>query len=196
MDPVDSKFLNRDDNKVKKNYFVSFINKILVCFILVIICLIFMKTNSSFKDFISKEVYQDNISFAYLNNLYNKYFGDILPSYNNSETTAVFDEKLEYRNYNIYKDGYKLEVSESYLVPIIESGIVVFVGNIDSYGDVIIIEGIDGVDIWYGNIKNTSVSLYDYVSKGSFLGEVKDNNLYLVFEKDKEYLKFEEYIEN
>lgn len=199
MDPIDSKFLKKDDNKnknLKKSYFVSFLNKILVCFILVITCLIFMRTNNSFKTFINKNIYVDNISFAYLNNLYNKYLGDILPSYKNEEAAPVFSEKLEYLNYNIYKDGYKLEVSDSYLVPIIQSGIVVFIGNIDGYGEVVIIEGIDSVDIWYGNIKNTGLKLYDYVSKGSYLGEVMNNNLYLVFEKNQGYLKFEDYIKN
>lgn len=195
MDTNVSKFVKKDSVN-KKSYFISFLNKILICFIIVITCLIFMKTNTNFKNFIEKNVYQDNISFAYLNNLYNKYFGKVLPSYKNEDTEAVFNEKLEYNNYNLYKDGYKLEVSNSYLVPFIESGIVVFIGNISDYGDVIIIEGIDGVDIWYGNIKNTSVKLYDYVTKGEFLGEVVDNNLYLVFERNQEYLKFEDYIKN
>ncbi|MBQ8472670.1 MAG: M23 family metallopeptidase [Bacilli bacterium] len=199
MDPLDSKFLTnkeKENKKDKKNYLVSFFNKVLVCFILVITCLILFKSNSSFKEFISNNVYQDNISFAYLNNLYNKYFGDLLPNINNETTTPVFNEKLEYNSYNIYLDGYKLSVSNSYLVPIIESGIVVFMGNIEGYGESIIIEGIDGVDIWYSNILNPSVKLYDYVTKGSFLGEVNGNELYLVFERNQEYLKFDEYIKN
>lgn len=199
MDNEISKFLNKDkkkEKKEKKNFLVHFFNKILVCFIFVILCLILMKTNPSFKTFIENKVYKDNLSFAYLNNLYNQYFGDILPSYKGDNTTTVFNEKLEYKNYNKYLDGYKLEVSDSYLVPIIESGIVVFVGNIDNYGESIIIEGIDGVDIWYGNLENVNVKLYDYVTKGNFLGETKDNILYLVFEKNQEYLKFEDYIKN
>ena len=66
----------------------------------------------------------------------------------------------------------------------------------DNYNNTIIIEGIDGVDIWYGNIKNNNVKLYDYVNRGEFLGEVNDNKLYLVFEKNKEYLSFEDYFKN
>ena len=199
MDPLDSKFLNNKDKEVKKdkkNYLVSFFNKVLVCFILVITCLILFKSNNEFKEFTSNKVYSDNISFAYLNNLYNKYFGKLLPSIKEENITSVFNEKLEYSSYNIYLDGYKLSVSNSYLVPIIESGIVVFMGNIEGYGESIIIEGIDGVDIWYSNIINPSYKLYDYVTKGSFLGEVDGNELYLVFEKNQEYLKFEEYIKN
>ena len=202
MDPMVSKFLDKDKNKnqkeknKKKNFLMSFFNKILVCIILVIICLIMMKTNSNFQEFVSEKIFKDNISFAYLNNLYNKYFGSILPSYKNSDTEVVFNEKLEYFEYNKYLDGYKLSVQTSYLVPIIESGIVVYIGNIDNYGESVIIEGIDGVDIWYSNLENISVKLYDYVNSGDYLGEVKGEDLYLVFEKNQEYLKFEDYIKD
>lgn len=202
MDPAVSKFLDKDKNKnqkeknKKKNFLMSFFNKILVCIILVIICLIMMKTNSNFKEFVSEKIFKDNISFAYLNNLYNKYFGSILPSYKNSDTEVVFNEKLEYFEYNKYLDGYKLSVTTSYLVPIIESGIVVYIGNIDNYGESVIIEGIDGVDIWYSNLENISVKLYDYVNSGDYLGEAKGEDLYLVFEKNQEYLKFEDYIKD
>lgn len=202
MDPGVSKFLDKDKNKnqkeknKKKNFLMSFFNKILVCIILVIICLIMMKTNSNFKEFVSEKIFKDNISFAYLNNLYNKYFGNILPSYKNLDTEVVFNEKLEYFEYNKYLDGYKLSVTASYLVPIIESGIVVYIGNIDNYGESVIIEGIDGVDIWYSNLENISVKLYDYVNSGDYLGEVKGEDLYLVFEKNQEYLKFEDYIKD
>ena len=202
MDPAVSKFLDNNKNKnkkeknKKKNFLMSFFNKILVCIILVIICLIMMKTNSNFKEFVSEKIFKDNISFAYLNNLYNKYFGSILPSYKNSDTEVVFNEKLEYFEYNKYLDGYKLSVTTSYLVPIIESGIVVYIGNIDNYGESVIIEGIDGVDIWYSNLENISVKLYDYVNSGDYLGEVKGEDLYLVFEKNQEYLKFEDYIKD
>ena len=202
MGPAVSKFLDKDKNKnkkeknKKKNFLMSFFNKILVCIILVIICLIMMKTNSNFQEFVSEKIFKDNISFAYLNNLYNKYFGSILPSYKNSDTEVVFNEKLEYFEYNKYLDGYKLSVTTSYLVPIIESGIVVYIGNIDNYGESVIIEGIDGVDIWYSNLENISVKLYDYVNSGDYLGEVKGEDLYLVFEKNQEYLKFEDYIKD
>ena len=199
MDKEISKYLNKKKDKKPskiKNYLISFINKILVCFILVIACLILMKKSTKFKEFLESEVYHDNISFAYLNNLYNKYFGSVLPSYETEETTPVFNEKLEYKSVNKYFDGYKLEVKVKYLVPIIESGIVVYSGEMDNYGKVIIIEGIDGVDIWYGNLNNINVKLYDYVTKGDFLGEINDSSLYLVFEHNKEYLEFDEYFKN
>ena len=199
MDKEISKYLSKKNKKEephKKSFLISFMNKILICFILVISCLILIKSSTKFKAFLENEVYHDNISFAYFNNLYNKYFGRVLPSYETEETTPVFNEKLEYESVNKYFDGYKLEVKSNYLVPIIESGIVVYSGDMENYGKVIIIEGIDGVDIWYGNLNNINVKLYDYVTKGDFLGEVSDSTLYLVFERDKEYLEFEEYFKN
>ena len=130
MDPNVSKFLKKNEDKIKKtkkSFLISFFNKVLISFILVITCLIIIKVNPSFKEYINSNVYQDNISFAYLNNLYNKYFGEVLPSYKTEEAEPVFNERLEYQSFNIYKDGYKLLVNDSYLVPIIESGIVVFI---------------------------------------------------------------------
>ena len=66
-----------------------------------------------------------------------------------------------YKDASIYKKGVKLNVDDNYLVPIIESGIVVFIGNKDDYGKTVIIEQVDGVNVWYGNIDNINVSFSD-----------------------------------
>ena len=108
-------------------------------------------------------------------------------------TTPVFNETLTYNSKSKYLDGVKLEVSTNYLVPIIKEGLVVFSGEKEGYGNVIIIQGVDDINIWYGNMSNTSVKLYDYVEKGSLLGEVSNNTLYLVYEKDGKFLDIEEY---
>lgn len=44
-------------------------------------------------------------------------------------------------------------VSNNYLVPTLESGIVVFMGEKEGYGKTIIIEQINGIDVWYSNIE-------------------------------------------
>ena len=36
--------------------------------------------------------------------------------------------------------------------------------------------------------------MYDYVSKGSFIGEVNGDNLYLVFQKDGKFLDYKKYV--
>lgn len=178
------------DKKKVKSKLIGFLNKMMVCAVILLVGLIVLKKNPEVKTYISKKVFNDNFSFAYIKEIYNKYFGNVLPSLED-DTVSVFDEKLGYKNKTKYLDGYLLEVETNYLVPIIETGIVVYIGEKEGYGNVIIVEQIDGANVWYGNILNTSVKLYDYVAKGNFLGETKDNNLYLVLEKDGEYLDIE-----
>ena len=43
--------------------------------------------------------------------------------------TNQLHEELEYTNESIYHDGVKLEVIDKYLVPIIEEGMIVFIGE-------------------------------------------------------------------
>ena len=86
-----------------------------------------------------------------------------------------------------------LSVGKNYLVPIQESGLVVFIGEKEHYGNVVIIQQINGIDMWYGNINHTDVNLYDYVSKGTPLGEC-DDQLYLLFKQNGEVLNYEKYL--
>ena len=65
-----------------------------------------------------------------------------------------------------------------------------YIGEKEEYGNTVIIQQIDGIDVWYGNISNTSIKLYDYVEKGNLLGECS-NELYLVFKKDGNRLDYE-----
>lgn len=194
-----SKYLNKINNKNKevkgKNKLKSFFNKILILVVLFLINLIAMKSNTNYKNFIYEKVFNNNFSFTKVKEFYNKYLGGVETLdgiVNNS--TSVFNETLAYNSKSIYYDGVKLEVSTSYLVPVINEGLVVFIGEKENYGSTIIIQGIDGVEIWYGNMANTSVKLYDYVEKGTLLGEVKNNTLYLVYSKDGKVLNYEEYL--
>ena len=49
------------------------------------------------------------------------------------------------------------------------------------------------MDIWYGNLQNVSVSLYDYIEADTVIGEVTNEYLYLVIKKDNEFIKYEDY---
>jgi len=177
----------------KNNIGTIFFIKLLISIVITLIILILIKSSSGFKNNFYKSVYSDNISFTKLKEVYNKYIGDsnILDKVVKTET--VFNEKLSYKKQEKYQDGVKLEVGSNYLVPIEESGIVVFIGEKEGYGNTIIIQRIDGIDEWYGNIDNVNVKLYDYVKKGSLLGEANDN-LYLVYKKDGNVLNYEEYL--
>ena len=181
------------DKKKVKSKLLSLLNKTLICGLILIISLIVLKKNPSIKKYISEEVFNNNLSFAYIKNWYNNHFGNILPE-KEENIEAVFSNKIIYQSSKKYLDGFILEVSNNYLVPSINTGIVTFVGEKEGYGNVLIIEQIDGNTIWYGNLDNLNVNLYDYVIKGTILGEVKDNNLYLVGQNKGEYLDLSQII--
>lgn len=191
-----SKFLEKNKPEFNFKLFMKrLLSKVLICSIIFLVGLIVVKIDNNNKQVIKNFLYDNNISFASLNNLYKKYIGDILPfeSKKNDDLKSVFNEELQYSSSSIYKDGVALSVTNDYLVPILESGIVVFIGDKADYGKTIIIEQTDGIKVFYGNITNINVNLYDYVSKGEFLGSSNGNTIYLVFQKDEGYLDYKEY---
>lgn len=190
------KYLNKNKkSSSSKGFFYKFVIRVFICIVLVLGLLIFLKFDKNNKQIIYKYLYENNINFATINNWYQEHFGDILPFQNivKDNTKLVFNEDLVYEDASVYKDGVKLKVDSNYLVPIIESGIVVFIGEKDDYGKTVIIEQVDGVNVWYGNIDNINVSLYDYVSKGELLAEA-NNSFYMVFQKKGKYIKYQDYL--
>ena len=187
--------MNKNKEEIIIKYLRSLILRILIVIILFLTLAILSKTNSIYKDKIVTNLYEKNISFTKIKNIYTKYLGGIIPLEKvNNNIVQVFNEELHYQNTSIYHNGVKLEVDNNYLVPIIKEGMVVFIGEKEHYGNVIIIEGIDGIDIWYGNMETSSIKLYDYVESGAYLGTTKDNILYLVYSKDGKYLDYKEYL--
>ena len=69
-----------------------------------------------------------------------------------------------------YKDGAKLTVKDNYAVPVMDSGLVVFAGEKEGYGMTIVVQRPDNVEVWYANLDNANMSLYDYVKKGDIVG--------------------------
>ena len=113
----------------------SFINRLLIVTIIFLSCLILIKSNNSFKNILIKYVYEDSFKFTKLKAIYEKYFGKILSIDKVApKEEAVFNEKLEYTKANVYNDGAVLTVSDNYMVPTLESGIVVFIGEKEGYG--------------------------------------------------------------
>ncbi len=193
------KYLSKKNmiNHKRNPNFNTIINHILLSGILLLICLCAIKVNPSFKTFIYEQVYHTNFSFAKINQTYEKYFGSIFPLTNIHSNTIqpVFDEKLVYQAKETYKEGVKLTVGSNYLVPILESGIVVFIGNKDNYGETIIIQQVNGIDVWYVGVKSNDLKIYDYVEKGSLLGETTSNEMYLYYQKAGEFLNYQDYLE-
>lgn len=179
---------------LKKNV-RNFITRALITVIIFLIGMILVKSDSSIKNGILKQVYDTNFKFTKIKSVYEKYFGNILSVDKLAiDEKQVFQESLSYQKANSYLDGVKLKVSENYMVPVLESGIVIFTGEKDGYGNTVVIEQVDGVDVYYSNISTDGIKLYDYVEKGKLLGEAQDEKLYLVFQKDGSYLDYKEYI--
>ncbi len=183
-------------NNQQSNIFLKIIVKIILVTTLTLITIIVLNKDEKLKTNFYKYVFDTNFSFASVNNFYQKNFGSAIP-FNElikEPTVTVFNEELKYEKASLYKDGVTLSVTDDYLVPIMTSGMVVFIGEKEDYGNTVIIQGMDGIDKWYGNIKNINVNLYDYVKEGELLGEVTDNKLYMVFKKEGNVLNYEDYI--
>ena len=179
---------------MKKIY--NFFIKNLLCILLFLILGIICKYDASSKDIIYSKLYQDYLDFSSVRNFYDKYLGGVFPIENvfNLSISPVFNEEFMYKDYSSYEDGVLFNVDYNYLVPAIKEGIVVYIGEKEKYGNVVIIEGSDGIDIWYGNLCNAIVKLYDNILVGGYIGEVCDNNLYVVYTKKNEFLNYEDYL--
>lgn len=180
---------------VLKKSVKNFISRTMITIILLLITLIAIRDNKELKDTLKTNVFEESLKFTKAKKVYQKYFGKVLSIDKIiKEEESVFSENLQYEKANIYKDGVKLKVSKNYMVPYLESGIVVFMGEKEGYGNTVIIEQINGVAVWYCDVNSSNVKMYDYVEKGSLLGEVNDTNLYLVFQKEDKYLDYSKYI--
>ena len=178
----------------RSKYINSLFSRSLLSVIMVLASVIFVKHSNSNLLMYKEHVFEKSFQFATVNKLYKKYLGSILPfdKISQSQTQAVFDESFTYKETSKNLDGTKFIVSQNYLMPALQSGIFVFIGQKQDYGDTIIIQGTDGVDIWYSNI-STTLKLYDYVEKDTLVGEVKEDNITLVLQKDNEYIDYSEY---
>lgn len=196
-----NKYLRKKNNNSEDNtrdfdgLIRSFLSKVLISLIIFVSFLIGVKKFSNFKETVYDNVYSKSFSFAYINNWYKTKFGDVFPLENLfPKDVEVFSEKLSYESANVYKDGVALKVSSSYLVPLIDDGIVIFLGNKDDYGKTMIIQQENGIDVWYCNINFSDIDMYDYLNKGSFIGEAEGDTIYMLFQKDGEFLDYKDYI--
>ncbi len=183
---------NLDDKKIK--YLKNLITRLLLSVILVISICIFIKLDSNNKALIDEYIFKDSLEFTKINNWYQDNVGKIVPELNENTALVFSSDDLKKNAYTLYKNGVKIEVDKSSPVSLINGGIVVFIGDKEGYGNTLILQGNDGIDYWYGGITNVNVNLYDYLEKDTLIGEVQNNYIYLVMQKDGKYLSYEEYI--
>lgn len=171
-------------------YLNGLVKRTMICFVFVLLVLAISLMSETGRSYIKKYLLETNFEFSKINTLYNKYIGKLTDE--NTEVVSG-NQLLEYTSKEKYNDGVKLTVSENYNVNLLESGIVVYIGEKEEYGNTIIIQQSNGIDAWYGNIENVDVKIYDYIEKGTIIGNA-NKTLYLVFQKNGEILNYEDYI--
>jgi stage IV sporulation protein FA len=181
------------DNK-KSKYISNLFTRTLLSIIVVLITAIYINMNSKNLSIYKENLFEKSLSFNKISNVYNKMFGKVLPlELDKGTTKTVFNNSISYNDIISYEDGYKLTLNNN-VVTNLYDGIVVFIGQKDNYENTVIVQGSDGVDIWYGNVTNIGVTLYDYINKDTVIGEAVDNKLYLVFNQEDSYLGYENYL--
>ncbi len=185
-DKMDNKLLNDylDSNHNKKPFINGFITRLLITIMIVLLSLIYVKNDNNHLNLFKKYVFEDTFKFSSFNNLYNSLKG------NKQEVLPVISN-VKYTNKSKYLDGISLQVNDN-LVETFKSGIVVFIGDKDGYANTVIVQGSDGYDIWYSNLEDISVSLYDYINANTIIGQT--NKVYLKILKDGKNINVNEYL--
>ena len=172
-----------------KKYIKKLFIRVLICIVLFMSISIFVNYSDKNLLFFKKNFFDKTLNFSAINNLYRKYFGSPLPD---SGALKVGKNNLNYSSHEKYHEGAKL-IGINAVSPI-KSGIVVFIGQKENFGNTVIIQGMDGIDYWYGNVEDVSVKLYDYIESNNVIANTKNKTLYVMFMKNGVVLDFEEYI--
>ncbi len=188
------------NNKKKKSnpnqskYISQLFTRTLLSVILVLAFAIYINISDENLIRFNHSFFKENLKFTEINNLYAKYFGDILPD-KVAKTTPVFDSK------ETLTDKITPYLDHSYLLTLstnafnyLESGIIVFIGEKENLGKTVIVQGIDGTDIWYSNLENFNGTIYDYVEKNTIIGQFKENKPILTFIEDGKNIGYENYL--
>lgn len=179
----------KEEKKVSK--LSKLLSRFLVLIIFVLIGLIALKSNLELRSFVYKNVFQNNLKFAKLDEIYEKYFGSSIPNFKD-DTALVSKEKIDYTDLEEYKDGVKLKISDDYVIPSLRSGIITFAGEKDGVNTVIL-EDSDGVEHSYFNLKEIKVGMYDYIKEGQTIGSAS-GEVILEFRKDGKKVDYKKYI--
>ncbi len=174
-------------------YIKGLISRTLIAIIFVLGSIIFTNISDENKELYQKYVLKDSLEFTKINELYQSLFGSVDITNKDNDAEVVFGN-ITYTNIEPFKNGAKLTVGMNEVVNVITSGIVVFIGEKDDLGNTIIIQGNDGVDIWYSNITDTDIKVYDYLESGNILGTSNSDDIYITISKDGEFMSYEEYM--
>ena len=177
----------------KWKYIKGLISRTLIAVIFVLGSIIFTNISAKNKELYQKYVLEDSLEFTKINELYQSLFGSVDITKKDNDSEVVFGN-ITYTNIEPFKNGSKLTIGMNEVVNVITSGIVVFIGEKDDLGNTIIVQGNDGVDIWYSNITDTDIKVYDYLESGNILGTSNSDDIYITISKDGEFISYEEYM--
>lgn len=179
------------EQKAPSKYIAKLFERTLLSIILVLITAIYINLSDKNLLYFKNKIFNDTFVFAKINEMYTKYFGPLVKE-KIPTVTPVFNEQnnLKIEEYN---DSYKVSLPSNHVLAL-ESGIVVFQGEKEGLGKTIIVQGVDGVDIWYSNLENVNWTLYDYVSKKDGLGTALENTIVYTFMENGKYIGYENYL--
>lgn len=187
----DSKYYKKKFKKklINEDKVSKLLSQFLLAVIFVLGSLIVTNFSNNIRRIYADDILNRNMSFSSVNNFYNKYIG----GKKNEEDVVVANYDINDKNYEKVNDSYKFKVGSEYPVTILSPGIIVYIGDKDELGSTVIVQGNDGIDIWYSNVYVTDYSIYDYVSKDTIIGVNNDDYYMITIMKDGQPLAYEEY---
>lgn len=108
------------------------------------------------------------------------------PFFNQKEDSIEVSSNLDIQwiDKNYYKGA-------SNQVTMLTEGTVIYKGHQDILKDYIIVQGINGLKITYGQVSDLNLNLYDYVHIGDSVG-VYEKQFIMIFEYDNKEITYEE----
>jgi len=195
IDDYMKKIKGKNKEKEPGSYRKSLIKRTLITTTLVLTLLIICNLSTNAKKILNKYIFETNYNFAKINSLYKKYLLNITEKTGIKDKTKPVNSNkfLEYTEAKDYKNGVELTVDDNYNVKMLESGLIVFIGEKEDYGNSIVVQQSNGIDVTYGNISLGEIKVYDYIEKGTIIGTA-NKKLYLEFTKSGEKLDYKTYI--
>ena len=172
----------------------SVMNRSLLCLVIIFFMLTIKKVDPDVAKNIKKNIFNKSFNFIKVNTLTKKVLGKEFIYYQKMPNSInVFSEDIGGNISHKFFDGEKYDVSENLPIGIFESGVVIYRGYKENFKNTVIIQGIDNYNIWYGNLKDINVNLYEYVEKNSLIGSADGKEVYILIEKDDKFYTYEDY---
>ncbi len=182
-----------------------FLMKVLAAAALVLLAAILFKDPSPkldpFRTAVT-EIMEREFQFAQVADWYESTFGRPLALLPERATRNTREEDVQYAvpaNGQILEDfsstsrGIVIQTMRDEEVAAVFEGTVIFAGNKENHGKIVIVQHADGSESWYGQLKEIYVKNYDQVKAGQALGVVKPTGadtgeFYFAIKKDKQFI--------